>query len=102
MITFSGDKLSGRTSGRPDYRQENISTGSRANQLMRALRVDKLTVTALEATLRLYLDEKKALRSEIPVLRMLTVPGEVLQRRAEALAAELRKNSRGMGDRYSS
>ena len=41
------------------------------NQLTRALRVDKLTICALEATLRMYLDEEKAIK-EIPTLRMLT------------------------------
>jgi L-seryl-tRNA(Ser) seleniumtransferase len=94
VITFSGDKLLGGPQAGLIIGRKKYIDRIKSNQLMRALRVDKLTVTALEATLRLYLDEKKALR-EIPVLRMLTVPGEVLQRRAEALAAELRKKLAG-------
>ena len=62
----------------------------KSNQLTRALRVDKLTLAALESTLRLYLDEEKALK-EIPILRMLTVSNEILKARAETLAAELTK-----------
>jgi L-seryl-tRNA(Ser) seleniumtransferase len=52
------------------------------------MRVDKLTLSALEATLRLYLDPERALR-EIPVLAMLTVPVGELQSRAGAIAATL-------------
>ena len=53
---------------------------------MRAFRLDKMTLAALEATLRLYLNEERALR-EVPVLRMLGMPLAELRRRAEALAA---------------
>jgi len=53
--------------------------------LMRAFRLDKMTLAALETTLRLYLDEDRALR-EVPVLRMLGTPLAELQARAEALA----------------
>ncbi len=56
---------------------------------MRAFRLDKMTLAALEATLRLYLNEERALR-EVPVLRMLGTPLEELHRRAEALADRLR------------
>src|SRR5262249_51238996 len=58
--------------------------------LMRAFRLDKMTLAALETTLRIYLDEERALR-EVPVLRMLGVPLKELRRRAEALAARLRE-----------
>lgn len=88
VLTFSGDKLlggpqAGIIAGKKKYLEK-----MRENQLLRALRVDKLTLAALEATLRLYLDENKALR-EIPVLRMLTLSVEELLRRAESLAAIL-------------
>ena len=53
--------------------------------LMRAFRLDKMTLAALEATLRLYLNEDRALR-EVPVLRMLGTPLTELRQRAEALA----------------
>jgi L-seryl-tRNA(Ser) seleniumtransferase len=57
---------------------------------MRAFRVDKMTLAALEVTLRIYLNEARAL-GEIPVLRMLETPTDVLRQRAEALAARLRE-----------
>jgi L-seryl-tRNA(Ser) seleniumtransferase len=56
---------------------------------MRAFRLDKMTLAALEATLRLYLNEARAL-TEVAVLRMLATPLAELRQRAEALAARLR------------
>ncbi len=89
LVTFSGDKmLGGPQAGIIVGRRELIEM-IRSNQLARVLRVDKLTVAALEATLRLYLDEEKAVR-EIPVWRALTAPLSRLRERAEALAARLR------------
>ena len=58
----------------------------RRHPLQRALRADKLTLAALEATLALYRDPERAL-AEIPVLRMLTEPAGVVRARAERLAA---------------
>ena len=54
------------------------------------MRVDKLTLAALEATLRLYFDEERALR-EIPILRMLTISSDRLVSRAEAIVLEIGK-----------
>ncbi len=85
LITFSGDKmLGGPQAGIIVGRKELVAT-IRTNQLARALRIDKFTVAALEATLRLYLDEAKAV-SEIPVWRMLTADHETLRKRAQNLA----------------
>jgi L-seryl-tRNA(Ser) seleniumtransferase len=56
--------------------------------LMRAFRLDKMTLAALEATLRLYLHEERALAT-IPVLGMLTTPRAALRQRADALAERL-------------
>jgi L-seryl-tRNA(Ser) seleniumtransferase len=53
------------------------------------MRVDKLTLSALEATLRLYLEPRRALK-EIPVLMMLTEPAEHVEIRARSVAAALR------------
>jgi L-seryl-tRNA(Ser) seleniumtransferase len=58
--------------------------------MTRALRPDKMTLTALEATLRLYLEEPRAL-AEIPTLRMLTRPLAELDRQARALARRVRR-----------
>ncbi len=90
VITFSGDKLLGGPQAGVIVGKKKYLDQIRSNQLARALRVDKFTLAALEATLFLYLDEKKALQ-EIPVLRMLTLSKELLQRRAERLAGELEK-----------
>jgi len=56
--------------------------------MARALRLDKMTLAALEATLFAYLDEERALR-EIPTLRMLTASQSEVRQRAEALAARI-------------
>jgi len=84
LVTFSGDKLLGGP-------QAGILLGSaaaiaacRADPLARAVRADKLTLAALEATLALYRDAETA-RREIPVLRMLTEDPEGVKRRGEAL-----------------
>jgi L-seryl-tRNA(Ser) seleniumtransferase len=61
----------------------------RKNPLCRALRVDKVTLAGLEATLRLYRDPQRALR-EIPALRMLGEPQESVRERARRGAGDLR------------
>jgi L-seryl-tRNA(Ser) seleniumtransferase len=61
----------------------------RRNPLARTVRIDKLCLAALEATLRLAREPERA-RQEIPVLRMLTLPAEAVGARAEALARALR------------
>jgi L-seryl-tRNA(Ser) seleniumtransferase len=59
--------------------------------MARALRLDKMTLAALEATLGAYLEEERALR-EIPTLRMLTTPQAEIRVRAEVLAARIRES----------
>jgi L-seryl-tRNA(Ser) seleniumtransferase len=90
LVLFSGDKLlggpqAGIIAGRRDFIQK-----VEKDPLMRAFRLDKMTLAALEATLRLYLDEERALR-EVPGLRMLGTPLKELRQRAESLAARLRE-----------
>ena len=58
------------------------------NQLTRALRVDKMTIAALEATLRIYLDEEDAIKS-IPTLRMITYSIEELEIKATILLSKI-------------
>ena len=89
VVTFSGDKvLGGPQAGIIVGRKEYISRMKR-NQLLRALRCDKLTLAALEATLRLYRDRDTALKA-IPTLRRLTMNADELRRRAKALSDILR------------
>jgi len=89
VVTFSGDKvLGGPQAGIIVGKKEYISRMKR-NQLLRALRCDKLTLAALEATLRLYRDRETAL-SSIPTLRRLTMRPDELQSRAETLCGLLR------------
>lgn len=88
IVTFSGDKmLGGPQAGIIVGKKEYISQ-MKKNQLTRALRVDKLTICALEATLRMYLDEEKAIK-EIPTLRMLTYTMEELEEKANTLYSKL-------------
>ncbi|MEG1609903.1 MAG: L-seryl-tRNA(Sec) selenium transferase, partial [Bilophila sp.] len=90
IVTFSGDKvLGGPQSGIIVGKKERIER-IKANPLNRALRIDKMTIAALEATLRLYLDATLA-RSRIPTVSMMTTPPDVLRRRATRLAARLKK-----------
>ncbi|MHB0950050.1 MAG: L-seryl-tRNA(Sec) selenium transferase [Gemmatimonadaceae bacterium] len=88
LVTMSGDKLLGGP-------QAGILVGTRAavervrrSPLARSYRVDKLTLAALEATLRLHRDPARA-RREIPALAMLTAPVEALRLRATALGRAL-------------
>jgi L-seryl-tRNA(Ser) seleniumtransferase len=86
LVCFSGDKLlGGPQAGLLVGRAEAVAAAAR-HPLARALRLDKLNLAALEATLRLHLDPERA-RREIPVLAMLAVPDEVLAARAERLAS---------------
>ncbi len=89
LVTFSGDKvLGGPQAGIIAGKREYIDK-IRANHLLRALRLDKLTLAALEATLRLYLDPELA-RRKVPTLAMLTASKEELAVRAGRLARRLR------------
>jgi L-seryl-tRNA(Ser) seleniumtransferase len=88
VVTFSGDKLLGGP-------QLGVIAGKRAiierlekHPLLRALRVDKLTLAAFEATLRIYRDAKDPI-AQLPSLRMLRTDAEELERRAGAFAARL-------------
>jgi len=89
LVLFSGDKLlGGPQAGILAGRKEHIGKIEK-DPLMRAFRLDKMTLAALEATLRLYLDPERALR-EVPVLRMLGTPLAELKQRAGTLAERLR------------
>lgn len=88
VITMSGDKLLGGPQAGIALGKRDVIQRMRSNPLTRALRVDKLTLAALEATLALYRDPAAAVR-EIPTLAMLTAPEERMRERASALCSRL-------------
>jgi L-seryl-tRNA(Ser) seleniumtransferase len=88
ILTFSGDKLLGGPQAGMILGKKACLDPIRSNPLARALRIDKMTLAALEATLMQYLDEEKAVR-EIPTLWMLTQPLSEIQRKADRLASGL-------------
>ena len=89
IVSFSGDKLLGGPQAGIVVGRREIIDRLKANPLVRAMRLDKMTLAALEATLRLYLDPERA-RAEVPTLRMLEKPVEAVREEAELLADELR------------
>lgn len=90
VVTFSGDKLLGGPQAGIIVGKKEYISRMKKNQLTRALRIDKMTLAALEATLRLYINEEEALK-KIPTLRMLTVPVKELESRAHLLARSIKK-----------
>jgi L-seryl-tRNA(Ser) seleniumtransferase len=87
VVTFSGDKLlggpqAGIIAGKREYVEQ-----IRRNPIFRALRVDKLTISVLEATLLAYL---RGALDEIPTLRMIRMSAEEIHRRADSLRERLR------------
>jgi L-seryl-tRNA(Ser) seleniumtransferase len=91
VITFSGDKLLGGTQAGIILGRKELIARLKKNPLTRALRVDKLTLAALEATLRLYRDEDTAIQA-IPTLRMIATDLKTLEDRARGLVEALRAN----------
>lgn len=88
LTLMSGDKLLGGPQAGIIVGSADAVAACRRNPLCRALRVDKLTLAALEATLALYRAPARAVR-EIPGLAMLTAPHADVRERAESLGAAL-------------
>jgi len=88
LVTFSGDKLLGGPQAGLIVGRRALVERLRRNPLARAVRIDKLTLAALEATLRLWLDDLKTL-SAIPVLRALSMSLEEIDRRARRLRDQI-------------
>jgi L-seryl-tRNA(Ser) seleniumtransferase len=87
LVCFSGDKLLGGPQAGLIVGTHEAVAACRRHPLARAVRIDKLSLAALEATLALYRDPQLAAR-ELPVLAMLDADPEALRARAERLAAE--------------
>lgn len=88
VILFSGDKLLGGPQGGIIAGKREFVNAMKKHPLARVLRVDKLTLAAMEETFRAYLNMEKAMR-DIPVLSMITTPSEILKGRAAKMAGQL-------------
>lgn len=84
LVTISGDKLLGGPQCGIILGKKEYIDRLKKNQYLRAFRVDKLVLTALETTLEFYLDEREAVR-EIPTLKMITEDKEIVYKKAEVL-----------------
>ncbi|MDI6800115.1 MAG: L-seryl-tRNA(Sec) selenium transferase [Actinomycetota bacterium] len=94
IITFSGDKLLGGPQAGLIVGKKDFIERLKGHPLARALRLDKMTLAALEETLRLYLDPAQAIK-EIPTLNMMLTPQAELKKRADGLAKRLREVGAG-------
>jgi L-seryl-tRNA(Ser) seleniumtransferase len=92
VVSFSGDKMLGGPQAGIIAGKQDLIERVRRNPLMRALRVDKLTYAALEATLRLY--ERGVAETEVPVIRAMATGYDHLAERAEQLRARLAQPAR--------
>lgn len=96
IISFSGDKLLGGPQGGIIVGRRRYIEKILKNPMARALRIDKMTIAAFEATLMEYMDQENA-KKEIPVLNMLFQTPEEIKSRARRIAAGLRKVVRNAG-----
>jgi L-seryl-tRNA(Ser) seleniumtransferase len=94
VVCFSGDKLLGGPQAGLLVGRSDAIERLRAHPLARAMRIDKLALAALDATLRLHRDPARAVR-DIPVLQMLAAGEEELSARAERLRAAIEERAAG-------
>jgi L-seryl-tRNA(Ser) seleniumtransferase len=94
LVTFSGDKLLGGPQAGIIIGKEKMIRKIQENPMLRAMRIDKMTFAALEATFMQYLDEEEALQN-IPTMRMLTESGKAINKRARRILSALKKTVSG-------
>ena len=90
LVTFSGDKLLGGPQAGIIVGRRDLIQQCRQNPITRALRIDKMTLAALETTLRLYRYERQAIE-KIPTLKMIALSPTELKDRAEELASSIQR-----------
>lgn len=88
VVTFSGDKMLGGPQAGIIIGKKKYIDKMKKNQLTRALRIDKMTLAALEGTLKYYLDESEAVKN-IPTLHMILSSKEEHKKRAQRLKRKL-------------
>ena len=91
VVTFSGDKLLGGPQAGIILGSREIIERIKTNPINRAMRIDKFTLAALESILRFYRDPHTVFEN-IPTLRMIALPVEVLNERTQSFAAQLQKS----------
>jgi L-seryl-tRNA(Ser) seleniumtransferase len=94
IVTASADKLIGASQGGIILGKSKLIDAVRKNQFARIIRVGKLTLAALEATLKLFLDESIAL-AEVPTLKMLRRDASEIAKQAKHLVSQLSNNISG-------
>lgn len=92
VVTFSGDKMLGGPQAGIIVGKKKYIDKMKQNQLTRALRIDKMTLAALEGTLQHYLEESEAIKN-IPTLMMLLCPLSELKKRAQKLKKKLQNKT---------
>jgi L-seryl-tRNA(Ser) seleniumtransferase len=95
LVTFSGDKLLGAPQAGLIVGRGDLIDRIRKNPLHRAMRIDKLTLAGLEATLRLYLEGERGWE-RIPTVRMIAEPVDMVRKRARRALRRLSPESRAL------